>query len=32
MIALDPARDCDHPLGSDLTAYLRYDMAVQALQ
>ncbi|MGH3816032.1 MAG: helix-turn-helix domain-containing protein [Pseudonocardiaceae bacterium] len=31
MIGLDIARDADHPLGSDLTAYLLFDMALQAV-
>ncbi|MBV9013558.1 MAG: helix-turn-helix transcriptional regulator [Pseudonocardiales bacterium] len=31
MIGLGLARDCEHPLGSDLTAYLLYDMASQAV-
>lgn len=31
MIGLEFARDSDHPLGCDLTAYLLYDMANQAV-
>jgi transcriptional regulator with XRE-family HTH domain len=31
MIGLDIARAADHPQGSDLTVYLLYDMAIQAV-
>jgi hypothetical protein len=31
MIGLEVARDCGDPLGSDLTVYLLYDMALQAV-
>jgi transcriptional regulator with XRE-family HTH domain len=31
MIALDVARAADHPQGSDLSVYLLYDMAIQAV-
>jgi hypothetical protein len=31
MIGLELARDCDHPLGGDLTVYLLFDMAIQAV-
>lgn len=31
MIALNVARDADHPLGADQTVYLLYDMALQAV-
>ncbi|MGH4016511.1 MAG: hypothetical protein ACRDSL_21785, partial [Pseudonocardiaceae bacterium] len=31
MIGLDLARNTEHPLGADLTAYLLYDMALQAV-
>ncbi len=31
MIALDVARDADHPLGTDQTVFVLYDMALQAV-
>ncbi|MGH3935064.1 MAG: helix-turn-helix domain-containing protein, partial [Pseudonocardiaceae bacterium] len=32
MIALDVARDTDHPLGTDQTVFVLYDMAIQAVE
>ncbi len=31
MIALDLARHCEHPLGTDLTVYVLYDLALQSM-
>ncbi len=32
MIALDVARDAEHPLGTDQTVFVLYDMALQAVE